>query len=106
MNKLWFIVMETHGDGRLENGDGHERGSIKEELECCRERNSVISPNLSMRSLILLFFAHLSMHHILIRVYYVLGTVTGTLDKAINKTWFLTMEKIKMRNQEERLTQK
>lgn len=57
-------------------------------------------------SLILLFFAHLSMHHILIRVYYVLGTVTGTLDKAINKTWFLTMEKIKMRDQEERLTQK
>lgn len=56
MNKLWFIVMQTHGDGRLKNGDGHERGSIKEELECCRERNSVISPSLSMHSLILSFF--------------------------------------------------
>lgn len=52
-------------------------------------------------SLILSLFAHLYVHHVLVSACYVLGTLAGTLDKAINKTCFLTMRKIKIWDQGE-----
>lgn len=96
MNELWFVVIQTPGDGNLANRHGHEGGNGKEEVGCCGERTDK-----STYSLILSFFAYLSMPHIVISASYVLGTLADTLDKMIYKTWFLTMGKIKIRDRGE-----
>ena len=38
MNQQWFVVIQIPGEGSLENGDGCEGGSGKEELGYCEEK--------------------------------------------------------------------